>query len=311
MQQRLEPARRARLSSRCPRPIEFPTVVRAGQRAPARCWRSWPPGRSTAHALYYAPGQPATSPRPTDERPPLIVISHGGPTSATTAALALRDPVLDLARLRRRRRQLRRLQLATAAPTASGSRATGASSTRSTASTPPATSPSAATSTRRASPSAAAAPAGTRRSTRSRATASSPPAPPTSASPTSRRSCSGGTHKFESRYLVGLVGPVSGGGRALPRALAHQPRGRHLAAPSSCSRGWRTPSCRRRQAEIIVEALRAQGPAATRTSPSRASSTAFARPRTSRAASRPSCTSTGGCSGSRRPTRSSRWRSRT
>jgi dipeptidyl aminopeptidase/acylaminoacyl peptidase len=54
-----------------PQPIEFPTE--AGK---------------TAHALYY----PAHNPRyagPTDERPPLLVICHGGPTSATAAQLSL------------------------------------------------------------------------------------------------------------------------------------------------------------------------------------------------------------------------------
>ncbi|MGH9073896.1 MAG: alpha/beta hydrolase family protein, partial [Acidimicrobiales bacterium] len=54
-----------------PEPVEFPTSD----------------GR-TAHALYYPP----TSSRlrgPEHERPPLIVMSHGGPTSATSSALDL------------------------------------------------------------------------------------------------------------------------------------------------------------------------------------------------------------------------------
>jgi dipeptidyl aminopeptidase/acylaminoacyl peptidase len=52
-----------------PEPIEFPT------------------GRGdSAHALLYRPRNPDFA-APTDERPPLIVISHGGPTGATLTAL--------------------------------------------------------------------------------------------------------------------------------------------------------------------------------------------------------------------------------
>ena len=54
-----------------PEPIEFPTQ-----------------GGLTAHAFFYAPRN-ADFVGPPDERPPLIVMSHGGPTGAT-------DPVLDL-----------------------------------------------------------------------------------------------------------------------------------------------------------------------------------------------------------------------
>jgi dipeptidyl aminopeptidase/acylaminoacyl peptidase len=43
----------------------------------------------TTHAFYYAPRHAATS-GPTDERPPLIVISHGGPTTATRDTLDLK-----------------------------------------------------------------------------------------------------------------------------------------------------------------------------------------------------------------------------
>jgi dipeptidyl aminopeptidase/acylaminoacyl peptidase len=54
-----------------PRAIEFPTE-----------------NGLTAHALYYAP-QNRDFAGPADERPPLLVISHGGPTSATSSALNL------------------------------------------------------------------------------------------------------------------------------------------------------------------------------------------------------------------------------
>jgi dipeptidyl aminopeptidase/acylaminoacyl peptidase len=43
----------------------------------------------TAHAIYYAPTNPLYA-APPDEKPPLIVISHGGPTGATVAQLSLR-----------------------------------------------------------------------------------------------------------------------------------------------------------------------------------------------------------------------------
>jgi dipeptidyl aminopeptidase/acylaminoacyl peptidase len=56
-----------------PEPIEFPTT-----------------GGRTAHALLYRPTNPAVTP-PAEERPPLLVLSHGGPTSAAR-------PVLDLAK---------------------------------------------------------------------------------------------------------------------------------------------------------------------------------------------------------------------
>jgi dipeptidyl aminopeptidase/acylaminoacyl peptidase len=42
----------------------------------------------TAHALYYAPHNPDVEP-PAGERPPLLVISHGGPTSAAESTLSL------------------------------------------------------------------------------------------------------------------------------------------------------------------------------------------------------------------------------
>ena len=53
-------------------PIQFPTD-----------------GGETAHAIYYAPTNAAVA-GPEDERPPLIAISHGGPTTATNATLDLR-----------------------------------------------------------------------------------------------------------------------------------------------------------------------------------------------------------------------------
>lgn len=54
-----------------PQPIEFPTE-----------------GGLTANALYYPPTNPHYA-GPADERPPLLVICHGGPTGATSAQLSL------------------------------------------------------------------------------------------------------------------------------------------------------------------------------------------------------------------------------
>jgi len=54
-----------------PRAIEFPTE-----------------GGTTAHALFYPPANPRFS-APEDERPPLIVMSHGGPTGNATAIFSL------------------------------------------------------------------------------------------------------------------------------------------------------------------------------------------------------------------------------
>lgn len=54
-----------------PQPIEFPTE-----------------GGLTAHALYYPPANRDYR-APAGERPPLLVLSHGGPTGATSSALRL------------------------------------------------------------------------------------------------------------------------------------------------------------------------------------------------------------------------------
>ncbi len=54
-----------------PRPISFPTT-----------------GGQTAHAFYYPPRNPEFE-APEDEKPPLIVMSHGGPTGAASSALSL------------------------------------------------------------------------------------------------------------------------------------------------------------------------------------------------------------------------------
>ncbi|MCX6023618.1 MAG: S9 family peptidase [Chloroflexi bacterium] len=55
-----------------PQPVEFPTE-----------------GGLTAHALYYPPHNSEYTPPP-GERPPLLVMAHGGPTAAASSALNLR-----------------------------------------------------------------------------------------------------------------------------------------------------------------------------------------------------------------------------
>ena len=55
-----------------PRAIEFPTE-----------------GGLTAHAFFYPPANKDFTGPPDDARPPLIVMSHGGPTSAASAEFDL------------------------------------------------------------------------------------------------------------------------------------------------------------------------------------------------------------------------------
>lgn len=90
-------------------PQEPPAIVRldlaTGKTAALRCAQEWSleekyvslpeaiefptEGGLTAHAFYYAPRNPRFR-APAQEKPPLIVVSHGGPTSAASPALNLR-----------------------------------------------------------------------------------------------------------------------------------------------------------------------------------------------------------------------------
>ena len=99
------------------------------------------------------------------------------------------------------------------------------------------------------------------------------------------------THKFESRYLDRLIGPYPRGAATLPRALADPPR-RPPVVPGDLLPG---PRGQGRAAEPgRGDGRRRSRPGACRspTSRSPASSTASARPRTSSARSTPSCIST-------------------
>ena len=65
-------------------------------------------GGRTAHGLWYEPTNPDVT-APPGELPPLLVLSHGGPTAAARARLDLVGPVLDQPRVRGGRRELRGL----------------------------------------------------------------------------------------------------------------------------------------------------------------------------------------------------------
>jgi len=74
-----------------PEPISFPTSYEAGSVAGPLAEESAGEGGGeglTAHALYYPPANRDFT-GPADERPPLLVLSHGGPTSAASAQLSL------------------------------------------------------------------------------------------------------------------------------------------------------------------------------------------------------------------------------
>ncbi len=156
-------------------------------------------------------------------------MSHGGPTGATSAGSTVGIQFWTSRGFARRRRQLRRQQrlrprLPRAARRPVGHRRhrrlhqrralPGRARARSTAS---------------GWRSAAAAPAATRRCARWSSTTSSPPARATTASPTPRR-WPRDTHKFESRYLDGLIGPYPEAEATSTRALADPLRRSAVAA---------------------------------------------------------------------------------
>ena len=67
------------------------------------------------------------------------------------------------------------------------------------------------------------------------------------------------THKFEARYIDGLVGPLPEAAAALRRAVPGAPPRARSRERSCCSRGRRIPSCPPDQAARMAEALRARG----------------------------------------------------
>ncbi len=117
------------------------------------------------------------------------------------------------------------------------------------------------------------------------------------------------THKFESRYLDGLVGPWPEAKAGLRRALADQPSG-GLLRTADHPAGGRGPGGAAQPG--AHDPRRAEGRRGRRspTSNSPAKATASAAPRTSSAPRRPNSTSTARCSGSNRRIDWSQCRSR-
>ena len=110
-------------ASRARSPRSTPATLDRRSRSSSR-----PRAGSTAHASSTRrANQDYTA--PAGERPPLLVISHGGPTSATVDRAQPAHPVLDQPRVRRGRRQLRRQHRLRPRLPAAAQRRSGASST--------------------------------------------------------------------------------------------------------------------------------------------------------------------------------------
>ena len=171
---------------------------RGGARPPARS-RSTPPtsrgrGRSSSRPARARSPTASTTRRanpefeaPAGELPPLIVESHGGPTSHATPALDARVPLLDQPRDRRRRRQLPRQQRLRPRVPQQAARHLGRGRQRGLRQRGAPPGRGGRGRRRRGWRSAAARPAATRPSARSPSTTASPPGRATSASPTPRR----------------------------------------------------------------------------------------------------------------------------
>ncbi len=234
-------------------------------------------GGQTAYALYYPPANRDFT-GPDGERPPLLVTSHGGPTAEVVSLLADGYQFFT-------------------------SRGIAVVESRR-----PASWPTGARSTRGGWPSGEAAPAATPPCARSPSATCSPPAPATTAWPTRRRWPATPTSSSPATWTAS-----SARGRRRPSCTGS---GRRSTTPSacparsSCCRAWRTRSSRPpRPSGWPPRSTPRASPTPTWRSP--ASSTASGGPRTSSGPSRPSCTSTAGCSASSSPIRWSRCRSRT
>ena len=169
---RPRPGRRAGLGARS-------TSSSRPRPAPTACLRS-PTSSSTRRPTPASSGRPA-------RLPPLIVMSHGGPTGAARPQLNLSVQFWTSRGLRRRRRELPRQHRLRPGLPRRARRPVGHRRRRRLHRRGPLPRRPTTASTATGWPSAAAAPAATRRCARSRSTTTSPPAPASTASPTSRR----------------------------------------------------------------------------------------------------------------------------
>ena len=244
-----------------PTSIDFPTV-----------------GDATAHALFYPPTNPHAA-GPDGERPPLLVLIHGGPTSAARSMLRLSYQYWTSRGLRGRRRQLPRLDRLRAGPTATCCGASGASRMW-----------------RTASPSyGELADEGLVDPDRCCIRGGSAGGFTVLAALAFHDAFAAGashygvadlgvlaeeTHKFESRYLDGLVGPWPEARATYDaRSPIHHLDG--IDRPLAVFQGLDDMVVPPNQAEMIVEGLRGPGASRSPTRPSKARATASARPPTS------------------------------
>ena len=232
---------------------------------------------------------------PDGERPPVVVMIHGGPTASTARSVQPGGAVLDQPGVRSGRRRLPgqhglRHRLPAAAQRRVGRRRRGGLRPRRRLAgrpgpgrRPPGSDP------RRA------APAGSRPWRRWRSPICLRPGPATSAS-ADLELLARDTHKFESRYLDGLVGPWPEAAAEYRASLTDPPRGQ-ISCPLILFQGLEDAIVPPAQSELMYEALREPGRPGRLPARSPASSTASARRRPSSRWPRRSWRSTGGCFG--------------
>ena len=283
---------------------------RAGRRRPTSRSRarssSRPASGETAHGFYYPPTNPDFE-APAGELPPLIVAEPRRPDLARDPGARPRVPLLDQPRLRRRRRQLPRLAAATAAPTATRLRGTwGIVDTD-----------DCIAAARHLAASGEA--DGERLAIRGGSAGGYATlcalvfhdefaAGASYYGVADAETLATDTHKFESRYLDGLIGPYP------ERADLYRERSpihfvERLRAPVILFQGLEDEVVPPEPGGDDGRGADARTASPTPTSPSRASSTASAARRPRSAASKPSSTSTAASSASSRPTSWSRSRS--
>ena len=288
------PRRRPRGSSRCPSTSAFPTD-----------------GGRTAHALFYPPAHPEL-----DRAGGRAAAADRGdprrPDGRGVAGVLDGRAVLDQPRVRRRRRQLRRLDGLRPRLPRGARRALGDRGRRRLPRRRPAPRPHRAGSTRSGSPSAAA-----RRAGSPTLAALARDDTPFAAGAdhfgvADLEALARDTHKFESRYLDRLVGPYPAARDVyVERSPIHHVDRLHPPADRAAGQRGRDRAARAERNDRRRAARAARSPSPTCSS--RANSTASGARRTSAGRSTPSSPSTRRCWASTCPTAraSSRWRSRT